>query len=137
MKLFIVIVFVLIGSNSLVAQKNLFQLRAELSVPNNNSLQVQDVTSINKKSGFTAVLYSLMLPGMGELYADGFDEGQYSLIAEGGLWLTYFSFQQYGNWLQTDARNFRRSVLNATAAIRGGSAKEWWQNCYVANRKCD
>ncbi len=114
MKLFIVIVFVLIGSNSLVAQKNLFQLRAELSVPNNNSLQVQDVTSINKKSGFTAVLYSLLLPGMGELYADGFDEGQYSLIAEGGLWLTYFSFQQYGNWLQTDARNFATAHAGAS-----------------------
>ncbi len=114
MKLFIVIVFVLIGSNSLIAQKNLFQLRAELSVPNNNSLQVQDVTSINKKSGFTAVLYSLLLPGMGELYADGFDEGQYSLIAEGGLWLTYFSFQQYGNWLQTDARNFATAHAGAS-----------------------
>ena len=117
MKLFTVIVFIIFMSNSILAQENLFKLRSEFSTPINSSgsLQLQESASVsNKKSGFTAVLYSLLLPGMGELYADGFNQGQYSLIAEGGLWLTYFSFQQYGSWLQTDARNFAATHAGAT-----------------------
>ncbi len=118
MKLFIAIVsvFIFFGNNSLFAQENLFHFRSELSTPYNvnGSTQLQEVTLSNKKSGFTAVLYSLLLPGMGELYVDGFDQGQYSLIAEGGLWLTYFSFQRYGSWLQTDARNFAATHAGAT-----------------------
>jgi len=59
-----------------------------------------------RKSTFLAVVYSLVLPGMGELYAERFDVGKYSLIAEVGLWLTYTGFQLYGTWLQDDARAF-------------------------------
>jgi hypothetical protein len=121
MKLFIAVVFVVIflGSNSLFAQENLFHFRSELSTPFNvnRSMNIQEVNPVNKKSGFTAVLYSLLLPGMGELYVDGFDQGQYSFIAEGGLWLTYLSFQQYGSWLQTDARNF--AATHAGASTNG------------------
>ncbi len=118
MKLFIAVVFVVnvFGNNTLFAQENLFHFRSELSTPFNvnGSLNLQEVNPVNKKSGFTAVLYSLLLPGMGELYVDGFDQGQYSLIAEGGLWLTYISFRQYGSWLQTDARNFAASHSGAS-----------------------
>ncbi len=116
MKLLTAIVAIIFFSNLMIAQGNLFKLRSELTTPVNNSvsLQLQEGNSITKKSGFTAVLYSLLLPGMGELYVDGFEQGQYSLIAEGGLWLTYFSFQQYGSWLQTDARNFAATHAGAT-----------------------
>ena len=116
MKLFIAIIFIVIESNSGFAQENLFHLRSELSTPFNVNgfINVQEINPTNKKSGFTAVLYSLLLPGMGELYVDGFEQGQYSLIAEGGLWLTYFSFQRYGSWLQTDARNYAASHAGAT-----------------------
>jgi uncharacterized membrane protein len=57
-----------------------------------------------KKSGFVAVLYSLALPGMGELYAGRFDKGKYPLILEAGLWLGMFGVNSYGNWVQDDAR---------------------------------
>ncbi|MDP1677451.1 MAG: hypothetical protein Q8L88_11355 [Bacteroidota bacterium] len=120
MKLFTVIAFVTFLSNTVFAQENLFKLRSEFLTPINSSesFQLQEGAAVgNKKSGFTAVLYSLLLPGMGELYADGFEQGQYSLIAEGGLWLTYLSFQQYGGWLQTDARNF--AVAHAGALTDG------------------
>jgi hypothetical protein len=36
-----------------------------------------------KKSAGLAALYSLVLPGMGELYAEGFSSGKYFLLAEG------------------------------------------------------
>jgi TM2 domain-containing membrane protein YozV len=66
----------------------------------------QEAQSTEKKSVGLAALYSLLLPGMGELYADGFSSGKYFLLAEGVLWLTFASFEIYGNSLQDDARAF-------------------------------
>jgi hypothetical protein len=70
-----------------------------------------------QKSVFTSVVYSLVLPGMGELYAGGFDNGKYFLMAESGLWLTFASFELYGNWLRNDARRF--AAAHASASIDG------------------
>lgn len=70
-----------------------------------------------QKSVFRSVVYSLILPGMGELYAGGFDNGKYFLMAESGLWLTFASFELYGHWLQNDARRFAAS--HASASIDG------------------
>lgn len=75
-----------------------------------------EISAPGKKNAGKAVLYSLLLPGMGELYAEGFDEGKYSLISEGALWLTYYGFQQYGTWLQNDARSFASTHAGATIA---------------------
>lgn len=114
-----VIVSVLCAVSIMEAQHSMFQFRSELSAP----ASVQQTTGITQpivpvtKSAATAVFYSLILPGMGEYYADGFDEGRYSLIAEGGLWLTWFSFRQYGTWLRDDARNF--AAVHAGAVNSG------------------
>ena len=67
-----------------------------------------DGTEAEEKSGFVAVLYSLALPGMGELYADRFDRGIYNLVAEAGLWLGLVGVNSYGDWIQNDARLFAR-----------------------------
>jgi hypothetical protein len=69
-------------------------------------VSTENIASPIKKNQALAVVYSLLLPGMGELYADRFDNGRYSLVAEAALWLTYASTLQYGNWLQGDARAF-------------------------------
>jgi hypothetical protein len=53
-----------------------------------------------------AVVASLLVPGMGELYAGSFETGKYHLIAEGGLWLTYAGFRIHANSLQQDAQTF-------------------------------
>jgi len=63
-------------------------------------------SSESKKSVVLAVVASLILPGMGELYAGSFESGKYNLIAEGGLWFTYSGFRMHSNWLQQDARTF-------------------------------
>jgi TM2 domain-containing membrane protein YozV len=101
------------------AQVNFFALRSELLQPlKNETIEMQGGESAKqKKSPGAAVLYSLLLPGMGELYAGSFDYGKYSLIAEGGLWLTYVSFRQYGSWLRDDARRF--ASVHSGAAIEG------------------
>ncbi len=51
-----------------------------------------------KKSAGMAVLYSLLLPGMGELYAGGYNSGIYFTIADGVLWGTFVGMNVYGNW---------------------------------------
>jgi len=70
-----------------------------------------------KKSVGLAAVYSLLLPGMGESYTDGFSSGKYFLIAEGALWLTYAGFSVYGDALRDDARAF--AALHAGVALAG------------------
>jgi hypothetical protein len=74
---------------------------------------VQNTLSEKKSVGLAAV-YSLLLPGMGELYANGFSSGKYFLIAEGALWLTYTTFEVYGNALRDDARALATSRAGVT-----------------------
>ena len=69
-------------------------------------LDFQPLGAAEKKSVGMALLYSLLLPGMGELSLGKYDQGKYFTIAEGVLWLTWGSFQWYGNWVQDDARRF-------------------------------
>lgn len=59
-----------------------------------------------RKSGFLAAGYSLLFPGMGELYAGRFDRGKYPLAAEIALWIGALGINAYGNWVQNDARIF-------------------------------
>jgi len=67
--------------------------------------QLTDLSQ-EKKSPALAAIYSLLLPGMGELYAGGFSSGKYFLIAEGALWLTYGAFSVQGSNQQDDARTY-------------------------------
>jgi hypothetical protein len=74
--------------------------------------QTDEAQAPSRKAVGLAALYSLLLPGMGELYAEGFSSGKYFLMAEGGLWITYALFEIHGNDLRDGARAF--------AAARGG-----------------
>lgn len=67
--------------------------------------EMQSLSS-GKKSVGLAVLYSLLLPGLGEYYADSYGSGKYFSIAEAALWISYISFDVYGNSLKNDARSF-------------------------------
>jgi TM2 domain-containing membrane protein YozV len=110
----------LLGSVSILyAQAPLFQLRNEFQRPTAQRDQpVQDqYPAAEKKSTATAVFYSLLLPGLGEWYIDRLDQGKYSIIAEAGLWFSYYSFVQYGSWIRDDARRF--AVVHAQANIDG------------------
>jgi hypothetical protein len=68
-----------------------------------------------KKTTGLAAIYSLLLPGMGELYAGNPESGKYFLIAEGALWLTYATFEIYGNQLRDDSRAFARAHAGVNA----------------------
>ena len=59
-----------------------------------------------KKSVLLGIAYSLILPGLGDIYAKRSETGTYFLAADLGLWLTYGGFQAYGSWVKRDARTF-------------------------------
>ncbi len=60
------------------------------------------------KSVLKAVVLSLLVPGMGELYAGRFDVGRYMVISESGLWITYGGFRVYGGLVRDDGRDFAK-----------------------------
>ncbi len=76
------------------------------SMQNNAALQELQT---GKKSVGLAAIYSLLLPGMGEVYANGFGSGKFFMAAEGALWLTFAAFEIHGNSLRDDARTFAAS----------------------------
>lgn len=92
-------------------QRDLFS-QLVTPAPSRELAVFNDEASTDRKSPALAVLYSLLLPGLGEYYADGFGSGKYFSIAEGTLWLTYLTFDVYGTSLRNDARSF--------AATHGG-----------------
>ena len=61
------------------------------------NLNFSDDIETAKKSTGLAILYSLLLPGMGELYADGYESGKYFTIAEGVLLGTYIGMSIYAS----------------------------------------
>src|SRR5690606_4210662 len=68
------------------------------SAINQNELKFNLQTDVKKKNAGLAILYSLLLPGMGELYAESYSNGKYFTIAEAALWGMYLGINSYGNW---------------------------------------
>jgi hypothetical protein len=96
-------------------------LRLQLMQPLMQPLKLQEsapASGERKKAGL-AILYSLAVPGMGELYADNFSSGKYFLIAEGVLWLSYAVFDVHGNALRDDARSFAAARAGVLPAGKG------------------
>ena len=78
-----------------------------------------------EKSGFLGVLYSIAVPGMGELYAGRFDTGKYPFITEIALWLGALGMDMYGDWVRDDARVFARRHAGIDPA---GKDESFWVN---------
>jgi hypothetical protein len=70
----------------------------------------------SSKSVVLAVVFSSLLPGMGDLYADNFSTGKYFVMADAGLWLTYGGFRVQANWLKQDAQTFASQHSSASFA---------------------
>ena len=107
-------------------QKNLFHLKNEFSSSLNsesNSILPQFFESKKKNTGL-AIIYSLLLPGMGELYAESYESGKYFTIAEGVLWGSYLGINTYGNWQKERYKSF--------AASKGGVNLEGKDDEYFA-----
>jgi hypothetical protein len=90
------------------------------------ALQLEGTTAEDgRKSIGLGVLYSLLLPGMGELYAGGYGSGKYFTAAEGVLWLTLGAIDLHARSMQDDARSF--------AAIHAGFDPAGKNDSYYIN----
>lgn len=108
------------SANRIIALKNQ-PVSRDSNITNNKS-----TVRRSSKSPGLAFIYSLFVPGMGQLYANRFDVGKYYMISEAVLWLGYASFTVYGDWLIKDAYNY--------AALHAGvnnSNKDKTDNFYV------
>ncbi|MEW6701702.1 MAG: hypothetical protein AB1298_03195 [Bacteroidota bacterium] len=82
-------------------------------------LTIQDFSS-EKKNPALGILYSLLLPGMGELYANRYDNGKYFTIADAVLWGVFAGFNIYGNWQENNYKSFAQS--NGAVKLDGKNA---------------
>ncbi len=117
-----IIFFVVLFASLVFAQtKNSYELLSRLkqtplqSVRDLNPFNKQPFAYANeeniasKKNPGLAVLYSLLLPGMGELYAGSYETGKYFTIADGTLWGIFTGFNLYGNWQRNNYRSYAQS----------------------------
>jgi hypothetical protein len=85
------------------------QLFSSPLASNTVDLQIQEL-SAKKKSPALAAMYSLLLPGLGEHYAEGWTgTGKFFSGFEGLLWLGFAATDIYGNSLKDDALSFASS----------------------------
>ncbi|MBT8378496.1 MAG: hypothetical protein KJN64_04645 [Ignavibacteria bacterium] len=81
---------------------------------------LEDETKLNfsledsKRNVGLGVIYSLLLPGMGELYADAYDIGKYFTIADGALWGAFIGMNVYSNWKENDYKSYAESRASIT-----------------------
>ena len=90
----------------------------------NDSINKQETAPVkkSKKSPGLAFIYSLLIPGLGHVYADRFETGKYFMISEAAIWITYAAFSIYGNWLLDDAYSY--SVTHAGVNLSGKERDE-------------
>ena len=83
------------------------EVRQNMISGNSNSIPVKE--EFSRKSVVLAVAYSLLLPGMGELYGGNYSSGMYFTIADGIFWGTYIGMNQYSNWQKDRYHSFAAS----------------------------
>ncbi|HEX2961299.1 MAG TPA: hypothetical protein VHO43_05880 [Ignavibacteriales bacterium] len=108
---FITPAFAQSGSHeSLLLQKSEISLAKTENLPDKTeSLPSFVQGKPEKKSAMLAILYSLVLPGMGELYGGNYSSGKYFTIADGVLWGVFAGYNIYGNWQRNNYKTFAKS----------------------------
>src|ERR1039457_6180733 len=97
-KIFVILFLITVTSfpqstKSILTLKN--EVRQNMISGDSNPLPVKE--EFSRKSVFLAITYSILLPGMGELYAGNYASGKYFTIAEAVFWGTYIGMNQYSN----------------------------------------
>jgi len=113
MKNFVIIIFILSGS--LFAQStSLMKLKSEFNYSNSTELVKNLSSSLEiksqKKNPALAILFSMLLPGMGELYGGNYQSGQYFTIAEAAFLGVYVGMNFYGDWKKDNYETFAGSA---------------------------
>ncbi len=119
MKKIISLILVLTSFIFSQSSKNILELEEEIkSVQDKyNHIFMSDTLiekPAKKKTGL-AILYSFLLPGMGELYAGSYSSGKYFTIAEGALWGIFIGMNSYGNWQKDRYKSYAISKAGITS----------------------
>ena len=108
-----IVLFIIFSSIILFAQnkstKSLLELKQQINlqmIPQNDLLKTN---GLEKKNTGLAILYSALLPGMGELYAGDYSLGKYLTIADGVFWGFFAGFTIYGNNQENNYKAFAQS----------------------------
>ncbi len=80
--------------------------------------------SIKQKSPVLAAVLSFILPGLGELYAEQFEIGQYFLAADVALILGVATLSVYGHIQRADYQTYARLYAN----VSGDKSDEFWRD---------
>lgn len=116
MKLFLLIVLLLSVINFPQTDNSIsiLELRNSMKNPDVNyetsEVNLNSFVFSEKKSVGLGIIYSLLLPGMGELYADSYSSGKYFTIAEGVLWGTLIGMNAYSNWQEDNYKTYAAST---------------------------
>lgn len=109
--------------------KSIQELKHSLKYSDENfqttSLNLSSNLSNEKKSVGLGIIYSLLLPGMGELYADAYGTGKYFTIADGILWGTFIGMSAYSNW-QED--NYKSYAATQAGVIHNNKDEDYYAN---------
>ena len=108
-----------IGSKSITELKQLSTINSQKFAVGGQQLAINNhypssgiqypVSSIQKKNPALAILYSMLVPGMGELYANAYESGKYFTIADGALWSVFAGFSIYGNQQENNYKSFAQA----------------------------
>ena len=81
----------------------------QLAIRSSQQLISNQISVPEKKNPALAILYSMLLPGMGELYANRYESGKYFTIADGVLWGVFAGFNIYGSQQGNNYKSFAQS----------------------------
>lgn len=105
---------------------NIFELQQTIQISSETQTTLlKENLDRERKSPALAILYSALIPGMGELYAGDYTTGKYLTITEGALWLSYFSINQYGEWQE---ENYLSYAQTKGGVALGGKDEDFFAN---------
>ena len=79
----------------------------------------------NRKSVSKAMLYSALLPGLGEYYVGHRKKARYFFAVEAMSWLGFLSYHTYGKWKEDDYINFARERAGAELEGKDDLFQDW------------
>lgn len=111
-------------------QKSIQELKYSIKNSGDNIQEshadINSFQSNEKKSVGLGIVYSLLLPGMGELYADAYNTGKYFTIADGILWGTLVGMNAYSGWQEDNYKTYAAS--NADVINDGVKDEDFYAN---------
>ncbi|KAB2846097.1 MAG: hypothetical protein F9K45_02585 [Melioribacteraceae bacterium] len=109
-----VFAILLLVSSLVSAQENikgsLLELKNQIEIKQNNQDKFSFSNEPEKKSPMVAIAYSLLLPGMGELYGGDYSLGKYLTIADAVFWGGVIGFNIYGGNQEDNYKAYAESI---------------------------